>query len=382
MVLASLGNGLTWEELGAAALARQFPEVGGRDADAVAHTVGLIGPIQSQTARSPFLGLAARIPGVTHEAITLAYEDFGIVRGSTIRGTVHTSTPEHNALLEAATRIGQRVNWVRTLTLDGDEPELLWAATEEFARDEWRTPDDLMGSVEAWMRERGGWPEGLDRSYSRYLAFGHGGLLRRPLKGGWEGQGAPGYRTAAAVLPGDRAAVLADPHALDDLFRVHLAAHGPASRHDLAWWSGLGLTRVDEVLSRLDLEGVPGPDGRLYLDLPDAPAPRDLPGVRLLPEYDALMCAYQPAARERFTDPAHTEILWNRANGLVLAPMLVDGRVTGYWRAMGSARKRPLDVFWFAGTRRPRKSELDEPVAALESALGITISAVTVAKHA
>ena len=46
----------------------------------------------------------------------------------------------------------------------------------------------------------------------------------------------------------------------------------------------------------------------------------------------------------------------------MLPPLLVDGRITGYWRATGSARRRPLEVVWFAGTRRPRKAELEEPV--------------------
>ncbi len=219
----------------------------------------------------------------------------------------------------------------------------------------------------------------MEAGIGRYLGFAHGGLIRRPLRGGWEGQGAPGYRTAAAVL-GDRRAVLGDPRALDDLFRVHLAAHGPASRHDLSWWSGQRLGVVDEALERLALPSATGPDGREYVDLPAHPPPRSLPGVRLLPEFDALFCAYQPAARARFITPEHHDSLWLSANGVVKPPLLVDGRMTGYWRAMGSARKRPLEVSYFAGTRRPKKSELEEPVAALEAALGIEITSVSIAR--
>src|SRR6186997_1931491 len=55
----------TGEDLAGASLARQFPDLDGRDATAVAETVRRIGPIQAQTARSPFLALAARLPGVT-----------------------------------------------------------------------------------------------------------------------------------------------------------------------------------------------------------------------------------------------------------------------------------------------------------------------------
>ena len=93
------------------------------------------------------------------------------------------------------------------------------------------------------------------------------------------------------------------------------------------------------------------------------------------------MCGYDPAARERFAAPAHLTRLWSGANGLVLPPLLVDGRITGYWRATGSAKRRPLEVVWFAGTRRPRRAELDAPVAALEAALGITVTEVSLTRE-
>jgi hypothetical protein len=66
----------------------------------------------------------------------------------------------------------------------------------------------------------------------------------------------------------------------------------------------------------------------------------------------------------------------------VLPPLLVDGRITGYWRSGGTARRRPLDVTWFARTRRPRKGELYEPVTALEAALDITVTGLTITREA
>jgi len=42
----------SWEDLAARALARQFPDVPGRELDSVARALHLIGPIQAQTARS------------------------------------------------------------------------------------------------------------------------------------------------------------------------------------------------------------------------------------------------------------------------------------------------------------------------------------------
>jgi hypothetical protein len=367
-----------WDELRGLSLARQFPEISGRDAAAVADAVRRIGPIQSQTARSPYVGLGARLPGVTHDAVTEAYESWATVRGSTIRGTVHTATAEQHALLDATTRVCQRKIWVRSLKLQHTEVEDVWRATEEFATDSWRTPDDLQEHLRSWLHEHEGTApdELIDRGLGRYLGFGHGGLLRRPLKGSWSGQSAPVYRTASAVLP-DR--TVPDEPLLETV-RLHVASYGPASRYDVAWWSGLGLRQVDGLLERLDLTWRDGPDGRTYADLPDAPAARDLPGVRLLPEFDAVLCGYDPKARDRFVSPSDHERLWHRNNGYMLAPLLVDGRVGGYWRLEGRDRAKELVVSCFAGSRRPRKAELEEPAAALSTVLGVPLSKVAVSR--
>jgi winged helix DNA-binding protein len=229
-----------------------------------------------------------------------------------------------------------------------------------------------------WLVDRGEVvPDAIDRGLGRYLTFGHGGLLRRPLKGGWSGQGAPGYRTASALLP-DRV-VPEDP--LLEVVRVHLASYGPATRRDVSWWSGLGLRQVDALLERLDLCWRDGPGGQAYADVPEAPPPREVSGVRLMPEFDALLCGYDPKARDRFVDPADHQLLWHKNNGFMLAPLLVDGRIGGYWRIEGSGRSKELAVTSFAGTRKPRKGELDEPVSALTAALDVSLGSVSVSRR-
>ncbi len=358
---------LTWEDLAGASLARQFPD----DPGDVAAAVHLVGDLQTQTARSAFIGLGARFPGTTHEAISRAYADGAIVRGSTIRGTVHTASPASFTVLAEATRVGQHHRWARMLRITDDQIADLWASIEDHAR-EWRTPEELRDHLADWLGTHA--PESAEAvatTPGRYLAFAHGGLVRRPASGDrWEGQGKPLYgtfeRTGAATLT--------------DVVRLHLSAHGPSSRQDVAWWAGIPLGAVEVGLAGLEVVETEGPDGRAYLDLPDAPPPRDLPGVRLLPEFDALLCGYDSKARDRFVTPEHNRVLWNDSNGMLLPPLLVDGRITGYWRAAGSARRRPLEVAWFAGTRRPRKAELDEPVAALEAALGITVTEVSLSR--
>jgi hypothetical protein len=370
----------TWDldDLRGLSLARQFPEVEGRDAAAAAHTVALIGPIQTQTARSTYAALGSRLPGVTHAAVTECFESGAIVRGSSIRGTVHTSTPGQHLLLDATTRVGQRTLWNRQLRLQHADLDDVWAAIEDYARDAWRTPAELSAFLTGWLRhhEEADAAARLESQEGRYFAFGHGGLLRRPLSGPWSGQGAPGYRTASAVVA--RGPVPDD--LLLEVVRLHLASYGPASRYDVAWWSGLGLRQVFALLDRLDPIWAEGPDGRSYADLRGTPPARDLPGVRLVPEFDALLCGYDPKARDRFVTPEEHRLLWLRANGLMLAPVLVDGRLGGYWRIEGTGRDRTLAVSLFRGVRKPRTAETGDAASALASALDVPFSAVTVAR--
>lgn len=379
---------LTWEELAGRALARQFSAVpSNRDVAAVVETIGRIGPLQAQTARSPYVALAARLPGIARETITAAYEQHAIVRGSNIRGTIHTSIPADNVLLDALTRLGQRTLWTRTMRLSETSLEELWTSIEHAAAD-WRTAAELADHITTWIATHD--PEATPRlgnTMGNSMAYGGGGLIRRPAKGtAWEGQGAPVYRTAAAVL-GD-AAARAEQHAhpentIEAASRLHLRAHGPSSRKDIAWWSGLGLRPIDAGLERLagELITAEGPDGLAYFDLPDAPEPIELTGVRLLPEFDALLCGYDPPARERFIDAAHYPRIWNQDNGMILAPLMVDGRITGWWRLGGQGPRRPLEAHWFARTRRPRKAELAEPVAHLETAYGVTVTDLTLTRE-
>lgn len=365
---------LSWDDLAAATLHRQFQR--GQAGDPAAALADL-GPIQSQTARSSFLGLAARQPGLTHAEISAAFERYAIVRGSTLRGTVHTATAAQHRILDSVTRLGQQPRWTR---LFGDQTDILtiWRALEAFAAQEWRTQAELADELARWQARHGTPMSARDARLfesvaGRSMAYSFGGLIRRPLTGGWETQAKPGYRHAAEVLGSPPA-----EDAVRSAILLHLAAHGPASRHDLAWWSGLRLGEIDAGLEQLDLRWDEGPDGRRYADLPSRSRPqaepRELvPGVRLLPEFDALLCGYDPKARDRFVSPAQHSALWNPANGLLLPPLLVDGRIGGYWRMTGTARNRPLQVRTFPGTRRLRRTELDEPIAAVQSVLAITI---------
>ena len=171
---------------------------------------------------------------------------------------------------------------------------------------------------------------------------------------------------------------------MDALVRRHITSYGPSSRRTSPGGPGsvcASWTRVWSAWRDEDLTETTGPDGRAYHDLADPPPPIELAGARLLPEFDALLCGYDPKARERFVAPEHYRRLWFQANGMLLAPLLLDGRLSGYWRVPGSGSSRPCEVSYFAGTRRPTKSELAEPVAALEAAYGIKVTKVSITRE-
>lgn len=358
---------VTWEQLAAATLARQFP-------------TGLAADIGS--------GSVPATPVLMTPVLTPARRRRPWLPRCT--GSDRSSRRRHG-LPTSRSRPGQRALWARSLRLERATLEQVWAATEAYARDEWRTPAELHTHLRSWLDEHDpGHGARLDNTAGRYLGFGHGGLLRRPLRGGWEGQGAPGYRAARAVLEdaAARDAALVDPDtALVALVRRHLACHGPASRRDLAWWSGVGLRGVDSALARiLELVTWEAPDGQEVHDLPGMPSgarqhPAEVvPGVRLLPEFDALLCAYDPPARARFVDPEHYQVLWTQENGLLRSPLMVDGRLTGHWRAGGQGRRRACVVAWFPGTRPPRKGEVEEQMALVAAAYPITWTGLEIIK--
>ena len=274
----------SWDDLAAAALARQFP------ADPTAATspprLHAIGRCRRRPRARAFLGLAARFPGTTHDEITAAYAGRrDRARQHDPRHGPHGDAPSSTPCSAEATRrraappLGADARHrARRRVAD------LWAAIEDYAR-EWRTPEELRHHLRRLAgRARGPRPATRPSTAGRYLAFGHGGLVRRPgQRATVGGPGQAGLRAPSTARGRRRSA---------DVVALHLAA--TARRRARTSPGGPGPARVvEEGLAGLDARSRrDGPDGRGYLDLPDAPAPRDLPGVRLLPEFDALLCGY------------------------------------------------------------------------------------------
>jgi uncharacterized protein YcaQ len=108
---------------------------------------------------------------------------------------------------------------------------------------------------------------------------------------------------------------------IDDLMVRYLAAFGPASTADVQTWSWL--SRLGEVIERLDLMRVKSEGGQTLYDVPDAPRPDpDTPApVRLVAPFDNILLWH--ANRTRVISDEHRKRLFSGKNGVFPGTVLV-----------------------------------------------------------
>ena len=142
----------------------------------------------------------------------------------------------------------------------------------------------------------------------------------------------PAVQWLGKPTPDEADPVLAAAH----LARRYLAAFGPASVEDLVAYIGrgrnLGRWRAAVEALRDELVEVTDEQGRILVDLPQAPRPDpDTPAPpRLLARWDSLLLAYGTAHRARVLPPAHQATVITK-NADVLPTFLLDGLVAGTW---------------------------------------------------
>jgi uncharacterized protein YcaQ len=187
--------------------------------------------------------------------------------------------------------------------------------------------------------------------------------LRVAPDGGWIS--ARPVEAYAAPPPGPRPSRDA---ALEFAVRAHLRAFGPASHGDIAAWTGLRTADVRPALARLDaeLERFSDGAGRTLCDIADAPRPdSDVSApVRLLPWFDSVLLAYEPARRERILPAAYKDRVYLARNLQWLPTFLVDGFVAGTW-ALKTGRATELTLSPFASVSAVNKRELEAEAEAM-----------------
>lgn len=317
-----------------------------------------LGAMQAQMPRPPFVGLWSRIAGFTRADLIRAIEKRDVVRATMMRATIHLVS--RRDFLAWRTPLQPMLTRTMRSLFDNqldvvDLPALLDAARRRF-----ETEPCTFASLRAHLKAR--FPS-LDERAMGYIVRMQVPLVQTPMPGAeWAYPATASFTVADGWLD---EAPASDP-SIAPLVLRYLAAFGPASVRDFQVWSGMQGGRDAFDALRKKLVVFTDDQGRELFDLPKAPRPaEDEPApVRLLPEYDSLLLAYDD--RRRIVASEHRRHVITR-NLMIPATFLVDGVVAGTWKAERQRKTARLVMAPFATLDRSARQALSaEAEAALE----------------
>ena len=285
--------------------------------------------IQAQYAPSMYVGSWSRMRGLSRADVTGALERREVVQATLLRGTIHLVSPRDYWAFALAIREERRTWWLRA-TAKQDAPR---AAGMERAAETLRAA--LADGATLRRAE-------IDALLGKRAAHGIGlwvDMVRVPPSGTWERRRADCFGLAEDWI--GPPAVDGDP--VEHLVARYLRAFGPASRKDVASFTGLKLGQLKPALEALELERYATEDGEELLDVPggllpggDVPAP-----VRFLPTWDATLLVH--ARRTQVLPERFRPLIFNVKMPQSVPTFMVDGAVAGTWKWVDG--EIVLDVF-------------------------------------
>jgi Winged helix DNA-binding domain len=277
--------------------------------------------LQAQFAPAPYLALWARLDGFRRDSLERALRRDAVIKATLMRATLHLVTARDYPFFRAA--VGESARVIRTRGTEAPSPALVRKATA-LAQKEPRTRRELYAVL--------GHAERVDplvdpqplRQLHWLLSAAH--LEQTADTALWEPARVTKFRALAYDLPP------AD-EARAHVIRRYLAAFGPATRADVASWSGVPLRELDPALESLRLRVLRDENGRVLLDLPRSPlAAGDEPAPpRLLAPFDEIVLAHKD--RSRIMSDERRRLVISGSD--VYATFTVDGFVAGTWRREG-----------------------------------------------
>jgi hypothetical protein len=340
---------LTTRELNRATLARQL--LLRRHRVSLVPAVERVAGLQGQWPPAPYVGLWARLEGFRRGTLDRALAQQRIVKATLMRATLHL--------------VSARDYPVFTSALHGGDAPLLSAEAIAYGekvasgvRELFSEGPRSRADVFAWLEEKHGLGPAEATPWGVWFAIRvRGHVVHAPESASWTAR----TNMRFVALPD---IVLPDPGvARIELVRRYLRAFGPATRADIADWSGLRVGDFAPALEALEpLRRFRTEEGKELLDLLRAP----LPGAgapapaRLLPKWDSLLLGHKD--RRRVMSDEHRKLVIAK-NGDVAQTFLVDGRVAGTW-ALSEGRVR-FDAF--DPIPRVARRELAEEARRLEA---------------
>jgi len=304
---------LDMRALNRALLARQLLQERGELTLAAA--LEQVAGIQSQYAPAMYVGVWTRLAGFERDSLTRALEERTVIEATLMRGTIHLVSAADYWPFAVAVRQARRESWLR-------------AVRGPTAAQMARAARRLRPRLAAGPMHRKEIEELLGKDVARGVGMWLD-MVRVPPSGTWEHRRADLYAAAADWIPPVK---ITPAKAIDHLVRSYLRGFGPASRADVASFTGLKLGDLTPALKRIDPLRRAGADGEELLDVPGAPLPD--PGtpapVRFLPVWDATLLVH--ARRTGILPEDLRPRVFHVKNPHGTPTFLVDGAVAGAWR--------------------------------------------------
>jgi hypothetical protein len=344
---------LTRRELNRATLARQM--LLAREPVGVVEAVERLAGMQAQEPKHPFIGLWTRVEGFSSEKLLSAVREREVVRATLMRSTLHLmSAADYAAVrmaLQPSRSVALRVLGARSKGLDLDA---VLPAARELLRGTPLPFDD----IRARLREQ--FPDVDDRA----LGYAVRTLVPLVMVPGCDDDRWGFPRVCAFALADEWLDEPLAEDALEALVTRYLGAFGPASAKDVERWCAVGgmASVLDSMRERLS--AFADERGRELFDLPDAPRPdADVAApVRLLPEFDNLVLAYDD--RSRVIADEHRPLVTTK-NLRVKATFLLDGVVAGTWAVAVKRKTATLTLSPFAALPKRVAAELEAQACVL-----------------
>lgn len=321
---------LTQRQLNRALLARQL--LLERSQGSLTSAVEQIGGLQTQNARSGYIGLWSRLAGLQRDDYTRALEERRLVAGWLMRVTIHTVAASDYWPMAIAVRRARRAWWLRTWARVASEVDMRRAADA--------VAEELSNGP---MRQRDLRARLADRGFAKEVWSGVGlwvDLVRVPPQGTWPRPRADNYGLASDWLaPVD----IGEAAARDHLVRRYLAGFGPAAMADASGWTGLPIRDLRPVFERMALRAFRDENGRTLFDLPGTPLPEpETPAPpRFLGSFDP--CLLVQARRTGILPEPYRAMVFDVRAPQSFHTFLLDGQVAGTWRVTdGQVELSPL----------------------------------------
>jgi hypothetical protein len=316
----SLPSGLARHRLDSQRITSPIP---GSPSEVVRH----LGAVQAQDYQAALWAIGLRTKDATQVEVEQAIANRQIVRTWPMRGTLHlvAAADVRWMLSLMATRVIS-LNAARLEREFGLDAESLTQCrkiiTRALADGQPQTRSALYATL-----EQAGQSTSSQRSLHILGQLAQEGILCQGPRIGKQ----PSFVLLDAWVP--ESTGLSREQALGELGLRYFRGHGPATAHDLAWWSGLTLkdSQAALALAKPSLQQESIGDATYWFDpgISSADVEVETAAIHLLPAFDEYLVGYKD--RSAALDPAHTKQVIG-VNGIFASNIVIAGRVSGLWK--------------------------------------------------